>query len=173
MQKQKSSISTAIPLLIIPIILYAGIVFGFQLAERKSNIPPQLCQLSPIGVPVIIDNCSISVEQHMYEPRLNITVFSGNIWRISISDMIIVLSLFFLFIEIVRSTTPNQTSTLVNHGLSLVVMMFGGGLFLVAPGFSNSTFFIIVAMAILDVIAGFIISIVSARRDSTLSMPSD
>ena len=52
-------------------------------------------------------------------------------------------------------------------------MMFGGGLFLVAPGFSNSTFFIIVAMAILDVIAGFIISIVSARRDSTLSMPSD
>ena len=37
--------------------------------------------------------------------------------------------------------------------------------FLIMPNFATSTFFIIMSMTLLDVLAGVIVTIVSARRD--------
>ena len=37
--------------------------------------------------------------------------------------------------------------------------------FLLAPNFATSTFFILMSMTLLDVLAGVVVTIVSARRD--------
>ena len=37
--------------------------------------------------------------------------------------------------------------------------------FLLLPNFATSTFFILMSMALLDVLAGVVVTIVSARRD--------
>ena len=44
--------------------------------------------------------------------------------------------------------------------------------FLLAPAFATSTFFLLGVMVLLDVLAGFIVTIVSARRDIDFG-PSD
>lgn len=99
-------------------------------------------------------------------------MISGASWQISISDCLIILALVLLFVEIVRASASMKTTTLVNHALSVIVMMLGAILFIIASAFSNSTFFIIVVMTVIDVVAGFTISIVSARRDFGISPQS-
>ena len=37
--------------------------------------------------------------------------------------------------------------------------------FLLLPGFATSTFFLIVIMILLDVLAGFIVTIIASRKD--------
>ncbi len=57
---------------------------------------------------------------------------------------------------------------IINHSLSMI--LFVGCLveFLLLKGFSTSVFFLITMMVLLDVLAGFIVTIVSARRDIDL-----
>ena len=54
---------------------------------------------------------------------------------------------------------------MINHGLSMVVFVAALIEFLALPRFATSTFFFITAMALFDVVAGFTISIVAAKRD--------
>jgi hypothetical protein len=41
--------------------------------------------------------------------------------------------------------------------------------FLLLPGFATSTFFLIGVMVLLDVLAGFIVTIISSRKDFDLA----
>ena len=41
--------------------------------------------------------------------------------------------------------------------------------FLLLPGFAGSVFFLILTMALLDVLAGFIVTIIASRRDFDLN----
>jgi hypothetical protein len=41
--------------------------------------------------------------------------------------------------------------------------------FLLLPGFATSTFFLIVTMVLLDVLAGFIVTIIASRKDLDLA----
>jgi hypothetical protein len=52
-----------------------------------------------------------------------------------------------------------------NHALSMLVFIICLIEFLLVPAFSTSVFFIIMAMALLDVLAGVVVTIISARRD--------
>ena len=92
------------------------------------------------------------------------TMFSGEVWHFTLGDLLIVLGLGTLFVEIAKSTRTTQTEV-INHALSMLV--FTGALieFIVLKGFATSTFFLLVIMCLFDVIAGFTISIVAAKRD--------
>ena len=57
------------------------------------------------------------------------------------------------------------TSSLLNHGLSMAALLIGILLFLLVPVFATSTFFLLIIMALLDVVAGFTVTAISARRD--------
>ncbi|MGA1342153.1 MAG: hypothetical protein ACO33A_03750, partial [Hyphomonas sp.] len=57
------------------------------------------------------------------------------------------------------------TATIINHGISLLLFIICLVQFLLMPNFATSTFFILMAMTLLDVLAGVIVTIVSARRD--------
>jgi hypothetical protein len=54
---------------------------------------------------------------------------------------------------------------IVNHALSLILFVFCLVAFLLFKGFATSTFFLILTMVMLDVLAGFIVTIISARKD--------
>ena len=93
-----------------------------------------------------------------------IPMFSGEPWIFTISDLLLVTSLCLLFVEVVKSTRTNA-GEVVNHALSVVVFVVALVEFIVLKGFSNSTFFLILAMCLFDIVAGFTISIVAAKRD--------
>lgn len=85
-------------------------------------------------------------------------------WSLSTGDLILFLALIFLFIEMVKSS-GSGTSTLLNHGLSIAVLLACILLFLLVPVFASSVFFLITLMALIDVAGGFTITAVAARRD--------
>ena len=82
----------------------------------------------------------------------------------TLGDLLLLAGLIVLFIELLKSTTSRRTA-IVNHALSM--LLFVGCLveFLLAPAFATSAFFLLTVMVLLDVLAGFIVTIVSARRD--------
>jgi len=94
----------------------------------------------------------------------NVPMMSGDVWQLTLGNLFVIVSLIFLFIEIAKATRTD-TSSIINHGLSLVVFIICLLEFLLIKGFGNSTFFLITCMTLLDVIAGFTVTISTARRD--------
>ncbi len=94
----------------------------------------------------------------------DITLMSGDIWTLSISDILIMLGLATLFLEVIRATQTSGTS-IINHSLSMALFVVCLVEFIMLQGFGTSTFFIIMLMTIFDVTAGFTITIVASRRD--------
>lgn len=100
----------------------------------------------------------------MSEPLFSFAMNTGVDWPVTLGDLLLLAGLVVLFIELLKSTTSRKT-VIVNHALSM--LLFVGCLveFLLAPAFATSTFFLLTVMVLLDVLAGFIVTIVSARRD--------
>jgi hypothetical protein len=69
-----------------------------------------------------------------------------------------------LCVEVYRATS-SSTAAILNHVLSLVVFIVALIELLVMPRMANMTFFLIVLMTLSDVIAGFTVTISTARRD--------
>ncbi|WP_072371183.1 DUF5079 family protein [Hyphomicrobium sp. NDB2Meth4] len=93
-----------------------------------------------------------------------LNMLSGGVWQFTVGDLIVLLTLFLLFAEIVKSTYTS-TSSLVDHGLSMVVFIACIVEFLLVPQAATSTFFLIMVATAIDVVAGFTIGIRVARRD--------
>jgi hypothetical protein len=95
---------------------------------------------------------------------LRISLSSGDDWQISGSDLFLMSSLCLLLVELVRSTRSGRRP-LINHSLDVIVFITALILFLTQPGYGNSTFFGLLAMTLVDFVAGFIITTAAARRD--------
>jgi len=97
-------------------------------------------------------------------------MLSGGVWRFNWGDLVILVTLLLLFVELVKATYTT-TSSLIDHGLSM--LLFVGCLveFLMAPQAATSVFFLIVVATAIDVVAGFTIGIRVAQRDLTLGGP--
>ena len=101
----------------------------------------------------------------------NIKLVSGDLWKISLGDGLVALALLLLFIEMVKATRTN-TREILNHALSLLTFVGALVEFIVLKGFGTSPFFFITVLCLLDVVAGYTISIITARRDMSV-MPHD
>jgi uncharacterized membrane protein YdbT with pleckstrin-like domain len=97
-----------------------------------------------------------------------IPMFSGEDWIFSVGDAIIIITLILLFFEVVKATRTD-TVEVINHALSMLTFVGALVEFIVLKGFATSTFFLITIMAFFDVVAGFTISIVAAKRDLGVS----
>ena len=53
----------------------------------------------------------------------------------------------------------------MNHAVSMILFIVCLVEFLLHPNFATSAFFIVMVMTLLDVLAGVVVTIVSARRD--------
>lgn len=94
----------------------------------------------------------------------NLTLPSGRVWAFTLSDFFLVLGLVLLYLEILKSTRTGR-GQIVEHIVSMVVFVGCLLLFLLVPQTGTTTFLMITAMAAIDVVAGFTVSIVAARRD--------
>ncbi|WP_300527129.1 hypothetical protein [Maricaulis sp.] len=83
---------------------------------------------------------------------------------LSKGDVLIILGMVMLFIELIKSA-GSGTATILNHGLSMGVFVICMVLFLLVGNFGTAPFFLITLMALMDTVAGFVVTIVSARRD--------
>jgi hypothetical protein len=97
-----------------------------------------------------------------------IPLVSGAVWTVTVGDILIASGLIVLFLEIIAATRTGS-ATIVNHALSMLVLLVALVEFIVLPQFGTSVFFQIVLLNVLDVIAGFTVTITSARRDFSVS----
>ena len=84
-------------------------------------------------------------------------------WVFTWGDLLIIITLAMLFVELLKSTY-STTSSLVDHGLSLIVMIVCLIEFILVPKAATSVFFIILFATMIDVIAGYTIGTSVARR---------
>jgi hypothetical protein len=129
------------PLLLLPVILYNIIAFGGG-ALMHYDIQSALS----------------------YDHALPIPMFSGEVWKFSFGDFMVLLTLVLLFVEVVKATRTTSRE-IINHGLSLVTFVIALIEFITLKHFASSTFFFITIMCLFDVIAGYTISIVAAEHD--------
>jgi hypothetical protein len=102
---------------------------------------------------------------------VNLPMYSGDVWRVTWGTIFLLGSVGLLFVELIRATKVG-TASITNHLLSFLVFVVALLLFILAPGFGNSTYFLFLAMTFLDPMAGLVVTTVSARRDLAVGDPA-
>lgn len=92
---------------------------------------------------------------------------SGAIWKPTWGDFMVMSGVITLYFELFKATRTTEAS-IFDHLLSTFVLIGYLVIWLIYPWGGNSVFLILAAMSFLDVIAGFTITISSARRDLAL-----
>lgn len=100
-------------------------------------------------------------------PLTSVHMMSGADWTMSAGDMLIVLSVLFLFGELMKSTRIGLRSV-VDHGLSLLLFLAAIVEFILVPQAGTSTFFLLLVIMFVDVLGGFAVTLRSAQRDLTV-----
>ncbi len=96
-----------------------------------------------------------------------VRMVSGADWSMSVGDMLIALAIVLLCGEVLKSTRIG-IRTVLDHALSL--MLFLGMLveFLLVKQAATATFFLLLVVGFIDVLAGFAVTLRSAQRDLTV-----
>ncbi len=95
---------------------------------------------------------------------ISMGMVSGAIWTLSLGEVFILLGLILLFFEILKSTRVGSASILDHLLSTLVFVIFLVEFLLVGPA-ATGVFFILMVMALIDVLAGFAVSVRAATRD--------
>jgi hypothetical protein len=103
-----------------------------------------------------------------WEARVfTLPMFSGQPWTLTVGALLILVALFFLFIEILRSTIAR--GSMINHMASVLVLIVMIIEFVVVGRCATSVFFVLTAIAVIDVLAGPAITVRLASRDVQIS----
>lgn len=128
---------TNVPLMLVPFVLYNLVLLGV-IGDSS-------------GDPWAIEVFTLSM-------------MSGGTWVMSLGDLLITFSLVILFIEVMKSTRTSNASV-VDHLLSTFVFIAFLVEFLMVRGAAHSVFFILMIVTLVDIIAGFSVSLRAAGRD--------
>jgi uncharacterized membrane protein len=132
----------AVPLMIVPFILYNLAMLGL---------------MGSGGLPVLQNDVIV------------LSMISGAIWSMSLGDLFIVIALVVLFFEILKATR-NGSGSLINHMLSMLIFIAFLVEFLLVQDAATQVFFILMTVALIDVVGGFAVSIRSAGRDVSIGL---
>ena len=121
---------------------------------------------SSAGQPLktVTDESGAVIEGFLDGQLFTIPMMSGGEWVFTIGNAIMLLTLLLLFVEILKATRIGNAS-MVDHGLSTLVFIAALVEFVLVGRAATSLFFFITIAALIDVIAGFSVSIRAARRD--------
>ncbi len=145
---------SAFPLFIIPVGIYAMIALAT--GTEPATIMAGAVELTTKGSPMM---------DILGQKFFSVPMIAGDVeWVMTKGDGLLLLSIAVLFMEILKSTSTG-TATIMNHAFSMLLFIVCLMAFLLHPNFATSVFFIITVMALLDVLAGVVVTIVSARRD--------
>lgn len=101
-------------------------------------------------------------------PVLTLELVSGARFTLVIGDLMIIAGLALLFVELLKATRTGVVA-LTDHILSTLVFIAYLVEFLTVREAATSVFFILMCVTLVDVIAGFSITITGARRDFGVS----
>ena len=96
-----------------------------------------------------------------------VSLTSGATWSVTAEDMLIGLAIILLPLEILKATRIGVRSV-VDHVLSMVLFVVMLIEFLLVRQAGTSTFFLLMMVSVVDVIAGFIVTLRTAQRDLTV-----
>ena len=132
---------TVIPLLLFPVLVYNVIAWaGTEFATAEA------------------------VRAMMDVEFKRVTMASGADWVITRGAVMLTISLLLLFFEMLKSARTDH-SAVMNHAFSMLVFIICLIEFLMFGAFATSVFFLIMLMSLLDIMAGFMVTISAARRD--------
>lgn len=145
------------PLLAIPVIIYNIVAMGNGGLTQSASEAGAAAAVESGGIvsPMLDTLNSVMIE---------VPMIGGVIWEVTSGDLLILLAIGFLFMELLKSTSTG-TATIMNHAVSMLLFIVCLIEFLLFPNFATSVFFILTVMTLLDVLAGVVVTIVSARRD--------
>jgi hypothetical protein len=103
-------------------------------------------------------------------PVTTVHMMSGQDWVLTWEDILIAFAIFLLWVEIIKSTRIG-TRNVMDHVLAMVLFIVMLVEFLLVPRAATSTFFLLMAIALVDVLAGFIVGMRSAQRQIELEGP--
>jgi hypothetical protein len=129
------------PLLLVPFVIYNIVAFIFRLP----------------------DDIWIA-------PATTVHMMSGQDWVLSWEDIILAFSIFLLWIEIIKSTRIGMRSVM-DHILAMALFIAMLVEFLLVRPAGTSTFFLLMTLALFDVLAGFIVGIRSSTRQIEVEGP--
>jgi hypothetical protein len=87
------------------------------------------------------------------DPLLRVPLVSGEVWAVSLGDMLVALGVVMLWLEVVKAARPGG-KYLTDHLLSLLVFGAAGAEFVMWPKFANSIFFMLALLAMVDFFSG-------------------
>lgn len=82
-----------------------------------------------------------------------VPMVSGELWPVTLADLLLALGVVLLLLEVVKGARPGS-KFLMDHLLSLIVFGAAAAEFVMWPKFGNSTFFLLVLLAMADFFAG-------------------
>jgi len=136
---------TFFPLMIIPVVIYNVLALGGATLST-------------------VEAMRLRLDTDIYA----VTMTSGSTWHITPGHGLIAVALLMLFFELIKSTGTGR-GAVMNHAFSLILFIVCLIEFLLLPAFATSVFFLIMVMSLLDVMAGFMVTIAAARRDFGVS----
>ncbi len=102
-------------------------------------------------------------------PAATLPLRSGQVWTLTWADIFIAGALLLLWVEIIKSRIGRRTIT--DHILALLV--FGAMLaeFVLVKSAATSTFFLLLAVSMVEVLTGFVVGRRSATRPVEANEP--
>lgn len=94
----------------------------------------------------------------------SMTLASGAEMTLRGGDIFVIAGLLALFLEMLKAARPGRAAVL-DHILSVATFVVALVCLLLVDYAGTATFFILTLMTLVDVIAGFVIALFSARRD--------
>jgi hypothetical protein len=98
-------------------------------------------------------------------------MMSGQDWVLTFEDLLIAFSIFLLWIEIIKSTRLGSRSVM-DHILAMALFIAMLVEFLLVKQAGTSTFFLLMIIALVDVLSGFIVGMRSAQRQVEIEGPA-
>lgn len=126
-----------LPLLVVPFLLYN--VFAFLIFE---DFEGEFREATLFTLPLV----------------------SGAAFALTVSAAIILLALLLLGLEVVKATRVGSAS-IADHVMATVLFVLFLVEFLLVPQAATSTFFVLMAIALVDLVCGFAVSLRAATRD--------
>lgn len=93
-----------------------------------------------------------------------LTMPSGDRIGLTVGGGLIVFAVLMLILETIKSTATGVRA-MMDHVLSVLLLMTGFALMLMVPGFGSLTFALLVLFQLADVVLGTIVGVKTARRD--------
>src|SRR3954454_16251722 len=82
-----------------------------------------------------------------------VPMITGEAWPVTLADVMLALGIVLLLLEVVKGARPGS-KFLMDHLLSLIVFGAAAAEFVMWPKFGNSTFFLLVLLAMADFLGG-------------------